>query len=440
MNTNSPNHLATDDEVAGYRKIRLLIRAGALLVCLVCIGAVIVHSMRHRPGQRDPRPSATQATESKPAMVVNPGDRAHSSSHAAFGRPAAPRQFNFEMQPTDATRKTVDGLVYLNPNGGALTAEQADIWKVNLQKLIQEGDTAVPAIREFLQKNTDVVFGPDATGTLGYGSARMAMIDVLAQIGTPLAEMAMDEVLQNTADPREIAQLAQNLQKLNPGVYQQDALDAVRQTLAMSMDGNLPGVDVAPLFQVMQKYGGPDAVADLEANAGQWSYYTTIALSQLPDGEGVPSLIQMATTQSGGGPGERTAALEMLTQLASQSKDAADTLLSQAQEGRLSSYDWATLEPFLAGSRMVFQNSAFGDRLNGINPGDLRKTMISSGNQSFYTAPLGALTAAQVNQQQAFLDKMLSVTSDPAGIQALQQAKALLQNRLVLLANNLSAP
>ena len=232
-------------------------------------------------------------------------------------------------------RQFVNNLVSLQPFGGLLPEEQAAAWRTNLQQLVEQGATAVPAIREFLLQNTDFDFGPDGQQVLGYPTARTAMFDALAQIGVPLAVAALTEVLQTTADPREIALLGQSLEKLEPGLHQQQAVDAARQSLAMATEGNLPGRDVAPLFEVLQKYGGSSAVTDLEQGARQWNYYATIALAQLPDGAGIPSLVQMADGENAGA---RTAAFQMLAQAASHSFYARAALLDRARQGRISEY------------------------------------------------------------------------------------------------------
>jgi len=216
-----------------------------------------------------------------------------------------------------------------------------------------------------LDKNVDVVFESDASGMLGFSSARMAMIDALAQIGSPLAETGLDEVLKNAADPLEIAQLARDLEKLAPGAYQPDMMDAARQTLAQSADGKLPGLDVGPLFQVLQHYGGADAVADLQSSAGQWNHYAMIALAQLPKEAGVPALIDFTTGRVGSDSNTRTAALQALSGMASQSADARNSLLDLARQNSLSSYDWSALGPFLAGYQTVFQNSMFENLVDG---------------------------------------------------------------------------
>jgi HEAT repeat protein len=261
------------------------------------------------------------------------------------------------------------------------------------------------------------------------------MIDALTQIGSPLAETALDDLLKNTADPQEIAQLAKNLEKLAPGAYQSDMLDAARQTLAQNASGNLPGSDVAPLFQVLQHYGGADVVADLEGSANQWNHYAVIALAQLPDGAGVPALIQIATGQEGSSPGTRLAALQTLSGMTSQSADARTSLLDLARQGSLSSYEWAALVPFLAGNQTVYQDSTFGNSVAGISPTQLYSTYLSSSGQSFWVAPL-AMTPGQITDQEKFIDTLAAAAKGQAGDQAFNQSKISLETRLGLLANS----
>jgi len=112
------------------------------------------------------------------------------------------------------------------------------------------------------------------------------------------------------------------------------------------------------------------------------------------------------------------------------------SLLDLARRGSLSSFDWAALGPFLAGNQIVFQDATFGNQVAGISTTELRATYLSSSGQSFWTAPLGAMTAPQIAQQIAFLDQLLAVATDPAVVQTLNQSKKLLENRPALLANS----
>src|SRR5207245_1821343 len=132
-------------------------------------------------------------------------------------------------------------LCVLDQSGIAESQEQVAQWKENLQQLVAQGTGGLAAIGEFLQKNVDRTFGPG--NGLGYASARAAMFDALVQIGGAEGIAVTLQTLQNTADPREIALLAQNLEKLAPGEHRQDALEAARDALAMAASGKLEGLD-----------------------------------------------------------------------------------------------------------------------------------------------------------------------------------------------------
>ena len=262
-------------------------------------------------------------------------------SQPEFANSAVRPAFRAEAMPE--MRKFIEYLLHPGAGGGPFTEEHAVIWRENLRRLIQQGGSAVPAIQEFLDKNLDFDFGQVGQKMLGYSGARAAMIDALGQIGGADAINSMADLLRKTADPREIAQLARNLEKVDPGYHQQEALDAARETLLMAGEGNLAGRDVGPLFDMFTKYGDARAVGDLEQSAGRWNYYAASALAQLPEGAGIPTLIQMAAR----GGGAKAPALGMLAQVATQSPDARAALVNQAHQNLLSPYDWAVLGPFL---------------------------------------------------------------------------------------------
>src|SRR5215831_16547225 len=156
-----------------------------------------------------------------------------------------------QRQPTPETRLLVESLVKLQPENGLLTEELATSWKQNLQRLVQQGPAAIPAIQEFLAKNLDTVFGEGGRQMLGYSSARAAMLEALTQIGTAEGVAALSGVLQTTADPMEIALLAQDLEKLEPQQHQAEVLSATRQALDIAAGRKLESTDVAPLFEVL---------------------------------------------------------------------------------------------------------------------------------------------------------------------------------------------
>src|SRR5436309_13851412 len=258
-------------------------------------------------------------------------------------------------EPTPYSRQLVESLCRLDQP--VQTPEQVAEWKQNFQQLIAQGPRAAGAILEFLQKNVDLDFGPGSG--LGYGSARAALFDALVQIGGAEGVAGTLQVLQNTADPREIAALAQNLEKLAPGEHRQEAIEAARDALAMAAAGKLEGADVAPLFEVLHSYGDTSVVTDLMQAAKQWNYYSAIALAELPDGGGVPALIDMAQGTSSG----RLNALEMLAQLSAQYPEARAALVEQAR--KISPNMWPYLAPLLAGDLYHYQDSALGSATPG---------------------------------------------------------------------------
>src|SRR5437667_1988860 len=303
-----------------------LLRLGAGLAALIGLVAILAALRPRNPQSPNEAPTAVS-----PMEVVNGGISNALQLESPRKPPGPPAPAS---EPSPETRQLVDSLVKLEQQNGVLT--QAAVWKRSFQQLIQQGPGAVPAIREFLARDTDFDLGQEARGLSGYASAREAMFGALAQIGGAEAVAALAGTLPTTADPPEIAPVAQYLEQLDPPAHRQEALDAARQTLAMAADAKLPGRDVAPLFEVFQNYGDAKIVADLQKAAGQWNYYATVALARLPEGAGVPALINMAQSLTG----PRLNAIEILTQVSDQYPEARAALLEMARSNRLSSSQW----------------------------------------------------------------------------------------------------
>jgi hypothetical protein len=443
MKTIQKNGLHPSDQEGPNQAVRPAVKLFIVIVCVACAGMIAFHFT----GRKTKSPTEPDQLASSDASKVKQPDKqpmgddgkATTTKHSANpGGPSSHRQTPaappISIEPTTAARDLVDSLVHFDTEGGVVNEAQAAAWKQNLQRLIQQGDASVPAINEFLEKNTDVPFGQENSGALGYASARAAMIDALMQIGSSQAISALDSVLQHTEGPQEIAMVTQYLEKNEPGLFLQHAFDAAQRVLGNVANGSLPNMDVAPLFQVFQQYeyGNAYTVSVLKDNAGQWNYYAAIALARLPDETGLPALVQIASGQEGNNPGARTAALQALSGLASQSDNARNALLDLARQNNLSAYDWSALVPFLAGSQMIYQSSTFGNLVSAANPNDLRSIFIPASHQSIFTLPMSSPTPAQID----FINRLMAVTKDPAGIQALQQSKSLLENRLSALASS----
>src|SRR5438552_7396101 len=190
------------------------------------------------------------------------------------------------------------------------------------------------------------------------------------------------QTLQTTADPREIALLAQNLEKLEPEQHRQEAIEAAREALAMAAGGKLEEADVAPLFEVLHEYGDTSVVSELMQTAQQWNYYSAIALAKVPNGGGIPALIDMAQSSSIG----RLSALQMLAQVSMTYPEARQALIDQARADKISPNVWPYLTPLLAGDEYHYQASAF-DAPPRESERAGNSAHVLFGNQHFFMAP-----------------------------------------------------
>jgi len=349
--------------------------------------------------------------------VIQPVSR---SGTNAVPEPAGPA-------PTPYTRQLVAALTNLNFAHGPITKEQAEQWKQGLQVLTQQGAAAVPAIDEFLKQNQELNFAAVTGGDLlGQSSLRSALINALTQIGGPEASAVMLQTLQTTTLPSEIAQLAQALEQVGPGQYRQQTLDAVNEVLGMASKGQLPGWDVGTLFKVLQTYGDSSTASALEQLAPQWKYYATMSLAGLEGGAGIPSLIHEAQDSTAGA--KRDFAFQMLAQAASQYTDASSALIDQARLNQIPDSAWRKIATGLAGDQYQIGTSPPGVGPNGGSWSGLKTYHIQSGNQNFYSLPVGP--DGQVSQRLDLIAQLLRATSNPVAIAALQNARDILSGQM----------
>lgn len=424
----------------GGGRVRVALLASSLVVLGVLAYIALQRNDRGAKTGPEPEPVTHEVVPAetpipRPGVAMIPVPPPIRPATTTAPTPALP------AQPVSAEmRALVEQLVKPQAAGGVLTPEQAATWRTNLSQLVQQGAAGLPAIREFLEKNVDLDFGQPGRQMLGYGTARLALLDALAQIGGTEALGIMSGVLQSTADPREIAVLARNFEQLDPSAHRQEVLDATRATLAMASDGKLADRDMAPLFEILQTYGDASVTEDLRKSAGKWNYYSMVALAQLPDGAGIPELIKIVQGEGSNASGARVPAIEMLAQMAGESETARNVLIEQARQNALTAYNWATIESILAGDRVGYQDSAY-DTGSNTRLNEVKRTHISSGNQNFYSAPPPeGLTAEQASAQSALIDQLVAVTKDPSGIQVLERARQLLARRSAQVAKSGSNP
>ena len=307
------------------------------------------------------------------------------------------------------------------PAQGTSQSERAKALQQQFKELTAQGVNSVPAIRQFLERNQDLPFDNSA----GYPSLRAGLFDALSQIGGPEATGLMAETLRSTADPAEIALLAKTLIAKDPAQYQQDAVNAARETLDQIAKGALSPGDPGPLFQILRDYGNATAAGDLAARVPQWQYYATMALAQSAQGQGVPSLIQQVQNdQTAEG---RNFALRMLAQVSGQYPDAATALAEQARANQISDRAWKQIAMGLAGDQYFFGSDQPQVSATPPLPG-FKTYHIERGNQNFYSLPVGS--GADISQRIAAIDQLLGATSNPTAVSALNDARTILTGML----------
>ena len=322
----------------------------------------------------------------------------------------------------------VTSLSQLAVGRGPVTVEQASAWKEKLRQLEQQGQLSIPAIREFLGKNLDINFDADADRKLmGYPSLRLALLDTLQKIGGPEAVATTAQMLQTTADPLELATATKYLEETEPDKYRQMAVNAAREALNLAEEGKWDDRDVKPLFELLRKYGGGVVAPDLEKAYGQWKYYATMALADLPDGQGIPALLRLAQPSSDPSAAKDDFILHILAKVSPQYPEARALLIEQARSDRIPASIWPSIASALAGVQFNF-GTQFFDPASPSGTGGT--TYRLEANQNFNRSPVTAnWSAADFNQHLDLINQLLAVTANPAAIQALQNAKTRLSAR-----------
>ena len=161
---------------------------------------------------------------------------------------------------------------------------------------------------------------------------------------------------------------------------------------------------------------------------GRWKYYATIALANLPEGAGIPSILRLADPSSGSG--SRVVALEMVAQLANDHTEVRQFLLDQVANKTIPPNLWPYLAGPLAGDQYFPVDSAITSYPTLQTWSDLKTTHISYGNQNLYNLPGDQnLTAEGIGQRLALVDELIKATADPNAIQTLQRARNALTAR-----------
>lgn len=315
------------------------------------------------------------------------------------------------------SRALVDYLAGIDLRQGSISPAQASLWKQGLDRLVQEGAQAVPAIREFLAREVDVDYASVQNGgLLGTTSLRSAMFDALRQIGGPESISLALEVMQTTTRPDEIARLARDLDAAAPEQYRDAAITAARTALARTTPNSaLPPVDTSPLFEVLQKFGDANIIPDLELASTKWNYYGPIVLASLPEGAGVPTLARIAQNSDPAFSSSSQFALRLLAELSSQDPNAAQALLDQAGKNQIPNSAWMGIAAALGGEQSFYPQKYLSSAAPPANAADLKTYHIKANNQNFASVNVSRTWSPEQLSRQFDLIDRLRATSPVAG-------------------------
>src|SRR5205807_4354676 len=120
----------------------------------------------------------------------------------------------------------------------------------------------------------------------------------------------------------------------------------------------------------------------------------------------------------------RSAALQVLAQMAPDSAEARAAFLQQAKTD-LPSATWIKIGSLLSGEQLQIGNRADTDI-----PDTAVKSTYRLPNQNFFTTSiLDRLSSDQLTQRIQLIDQILAVTQQPAAVDALQRARTTLMAR-----------
>jgi len=338
-------------------------------------------------------------------------------------QPPAPEQHVWELDALVAQVKTMT----------VITAEGATDLKRLLRALRKQGAAAVPAIGAFLRHGEDVAFTKLSGGELvGHRTLRQALLNTLQKIGGSEAQAVALEQVQQTREPIELTMLARTLDQEAPGEHREAVIHAI-STVLQGAEQAPPrdGPDVGPLFQLLQTYGGAQAVAVLDQAVSQWGEYALLALAGLPNGEGMPSLTAMVGTPSVAVQ-DPALPFQILAQDPVRYPEAGEALVELARTGRIPDRAWSAVGEGLGGKQIQFSRQMFdgtplaGPDAAGAGGGAAlwKAYYIQWLNVRYEQRAVSAeWSAEQLEQQLALIDQLLGVTSRPAAVHALQQAR-----------------
>lgn len=383
----------------------ILVDIGVVVVLLI-VATIAFKSFRKGSESAVPGPvAAAPETSEQPAHEIMTVQTAPVPQVAA-ATPAPPAVESVPIQQPLSSNPLVAELIELSSTKGTITPAQAERFKQILAELVRQGVASVPAIQELLSKGIDYRY-IDVNGgdQLGFYSLRASLFDTLKQIGGPEAQTAMLQTLKTSAMPAEVLELAKDLEAIAPGMYSDQIQKAARDALNAATVNQATNVEIGPVFHLLQMYGA-NTIADA-SKVDPDNFYNALNMANLPNGQGLPSLIQMAQDSKGS---SQSIATEMIAQMASQNMQALNTLAQMAQNGQIPNNIWMRLAPILGGDQYQLASGAAANTPAAPDNAGKNYSVVNTAN-----------SPDQINQRIAMIQNLLSyVPENSAGANALR--------------------
>ena len=328
-------------------------------------------------------------------------------------------------------------LVHNKENALALMSEDIKEIQDLLQKLIDYGPDSIADIRKFLKSGDDILFEQKVrTNGFNYPSLRLALIDLLSQFGdAEEVELAWAEALNGNLNPMEIEAVSKHLLDLAPDYYQQSIIDAALAAIHSADDGGLNGQNIGPLFKVVQQFNAEEVLTMLEETRPLWwGQYASLALANLPEGKGIPNLVAFTKDSDFSRDLHSRFALKMLAQAAPEYTSAADALIEIVRNNNIPNAQWADIASLVAGLQQfqiedVYINT-YSTAENYIAPLSVIRHIAYTpgGNQNLISVRYSPNVYSEEQREQSLIliDDLLSETSNPVAIRALEDMLGIL--------------
>jgi hypothetical protein len=439
------------------------LRVGILLSVLG--GAFVLWKMTRPPGAEDTqlstaaKPDQEAVTEPDRTLAASIGSKETSVTVVQpEQKDSSPRQSeanedSSEDLPLPQPEELLAQILNTDLNHGLSRQEATELGRA-IKAMGEHGAGALPVIQQFLEHNQDLNFqSVEGGASVGYPSLRLGLMEAVQQIGGPEAVALSSKTLQGTTDPAEVAILAHNLEVLAPGQYREESIQATRQSLEQAAKDQASRHDVAPLFHVAETFGDAKLLEDLATRYPQWSYYSTMALAGLPEGQGMPSLIREVQDPAVAGSGNLGVALQILAQVSAQYPEAASTLIEQARANKIPSQTWENIASGLGGDQYQYGSPLLDKNIppevetslatyqvhsnqnlyvhtpSSEIPG-LRTYHVEDSNQNFYSVPATAiLSGDEIARRLETIEALIQANPGTAAIAALQRARSTLQSK-----------